>query len=136
MEVIELELKKYLSTTFYDPTPDRLNPDEPPVSERQIPLFYTCEKCSDKLYFSKNDFEKYYRKKQSNLKVEDNVFFDDYIELRNYIAELNKYQECWDCLDFYCPNCYQATMFLFIGDPYLHHGTFGFWIKHLLILKV
>ncbi len=134
MDVIELELKKYLSTTFYDPTPDRFTPDEPPVSERQIPLFYSCEKCSGKLFFSKNDFERFFRKKNSNLSVEDHVSFDDYIKLQSYL-ESNKFQQHLNSLDFYCPNCNQATMFLFLGDPYLHHGTFGFWIKHLLILK-
>jgi hypothetical protein len=128
MVLIELELKNYLSTTFYDPTPHRFNPDEPSLSERQIPLFYTCEKCNQKLFFSKNDFEKYFRKKNSNLRVEDHVLFDNYIEI-------NKYQQHLNSLDFYCPKCNQATMFLFLGDPYLYHGTFGFWIKHLLILK-
>jgi len=128
MKVIELELEKYLSSRIYDPSPNRLSPDEIPVSERTIPIIYNCDECGFRLSFKPEDFEKHNNLKKTNLRREDNIVFETYIIKRNKKNDLSY-------LDFYCPKCNQATMFLYQGGPSGYWGIFELEIKKILVLK-
>ena len=127
MKVVEINIKDHLTTTFYDPDPHRLDPDDIPVNERRIPLNYSCEKCSYEIYLSTSSFEKHCNSDFSNLKDSDNEIFLGFIT-KHKLNELS-------FLDFNCPNCKQATKFLFLGGPSGYWGAFFFEIKKVLVLK-
>ena len=46
MKVLSLNLDKYLTTTLYDPSPHRFKEEEKPISERTLPVIFTCENCN------------------------------------------------------------------------------------------
>lgn len=126
MKVSEVDLIKNLTTTFFDPDPNRLNSDEPPISERRIPLKYTCENCGEVIHFNTNSFEKHCNSKFSNLTEKDNEFFNQFIKSNS----LNKFS----FLDFYCSKCNRPTKFIYEGGPSGFWGQFYFKIKYVLTL--
>lgn len=127
MTVIEIDLKKYLTTTFYDPCPDRFDSKEPSISERRIPLQYTCENCREKINFSTESFERHCNSEFSNLKRAENKLFDDFRKRKDLID--------FSFLDFYCPKCNQPTKFIFKGGPSGYWGMFFFEIEKVIVLK-
>ena len=127
MKVVEVDLKEQLTTTFFDPSPHRLDPESPPVSERRIPLVYSCENCGDEIYFKTSSFEKHCNSNFTNLKEEDNEIFKPFIKENNF--------EEFSFLDFYCPKCKQATKIIYLGGPSGYWGEFFFEIRKVLALK-
>jgi len=128
IEIIEIELGKYLSTQEYNPSPHRLSLDETPVSDRTIPIVYICEECGFHISFKPDDFEKHKNSQETNLREEDKKAFKNYID---NIEELHKLSY----LDFYCPKCNQSTVILFQGTPSGYWGMFELKIEHILVLK-
>ena len=126
--IVEIELEKYLSTKEYDPSPNRLNPDETPVTERMIPIVYSCENCGCQISFKPDDFEKHNNLKYTNLENDDRIIVEKYIEDSNSLSILS-------FLDFYCPNCNQPTTILFQGGPSGYWGIFELKIEKILVLK-
>lgn len=127
MRVIELDLSTRFSTTLFDPSPHRFDQDETPVSKRQLPLEYTCDKCGESINFKTSSFENHCNSDFSNLSSKDNNNFIQYIKTRNL--------EDLSFLDFYCPNCNLPTKFLFNFGPSGYWGEFFFEIKNALVLK-
>jgi len=126
MKVRELVLKNHLTTTFFDPDPNRVDPDEPPISERKIPIEYSCDKCLEAIKIETNSFEKHCNSEYSNLKEEDNESFRDFMKIKNL--------RDFSFLDFYCPKCHQATKILYDGGPSGYWGEFSFEIKYIIVL--
>jgi hypothetical protein len=79
MKVVEINRNDCLTTTVYDPSPNRFNDDEIPVSERNIPIIYTCVKCQNQISFSADDFQKHDKSKFSNLNLKDKSLFDNFV---------------------------------------------------------
>lgn len=128
MKVIEIDLAKQLTTTFFDPSPHRFDSNEHPVSERHLPLEYTCVQCGESISFKTSSFEKHCNLEFSNLRAEDNYIFNQFIKTRN-LKDLS-------FLDFYCPDCDQPTKILFTCGPTGYWGEFFFEIKKALALKL
>ena len=127
MNLIKLNLEDFLSATTYNPSPHRFRDDEPPVSERNLPIIYNCEKCGYSISFKTEDFKKHTNSKYSNLQPTDKKIVDKKIK---QLKLKNK-----SFLDFYCPKCEQATILLFDGGPSGYWGTFEFTINHIFVLK-
>ena len=75
-EVKNIDINKYLSTTFYDPSPHRFSENEKPVSERTLPVVYTCENCDYSISFKTDDFKKHNELNHSNLELTDKKVID------------------------------------------------------------
>lgn len=127
MEVISIKLEKCLSTTFYDPSPHRFREEETPVSERKLPIIFSCYNCDNRISFNVEDFEKHNKSNFTNLQIDEKILFEDYIKT-------NKLKDS-SFLDFYCPKCKQATTFVFNGGPSGYWGAFEFRISNVLIIK-
>lgn len=128
MEIHEVDLEIFLTTTFYNPSPERFSPDEPSVNERQIPLVYKCERCAHELSIQPSSFEKHWGSDFTNLEPKDKKLFNSYIEQK-------KDWKQFSFLDFYCPDCHQATKFLFTGGPSGYWGYFTFEVHCVLVAK-
>lgn len=128
MKVLRLNLDKYLTTTLFDPSPHRIREEEKPVSERRLPVIYTCENCDNSISFSTEDFEKHNKSHHTNLKPADKKLFDDFIKK----TKLKDYS----FLDFYCPRCNQATTFVFNGGSSGYWGDFEFKISNAFVIKI
>ena len=127
MYVLELDLKNYLSTTEYNPSPHRFDTNETPVSERQkMPLLYVCKKCRHEISFTLENFEEHAKSQFSNLNATDNGIIDEHLRTNN-IKNLS-------FIDFYCPTCKQATSIIFDSGPSGYWGMFFFKIKKILII--
>jgi len=126
--LIEIELEKYLSTKEYNPSPHRLNPSETPVSERMIPIVYSCENCDYQISFKPDDFKKHNDSKNTNLQKNDKIIIDKYVKNSTDLYALST-------LDFYCPNCNLPTIILFKGESSGYWGIFEFEIEKILGLK-
>jgi len=74
MKVTSLNLDNYLTTNFFDPSPHRFNKDEKPVSERTLPIIFTCENCDESISFSTEDFEKHNKLSHTNLNPDDKKY--------------------------------------------------------------
>lgn len=109
MNILEIDIHKYLTTTYFNPNPNRISPDELPVSERNIPLTYNCENCELEISFKNSDFKKHISSEITNLKTKDQQEFLHYEKTIN-VKNLS-------FLDFYCPECKQAAKILFTGGP-------------------
>ena len=127
MKVISLNLSDFLTSTSYNPSPNRFREDETPVSERNLPIIYNWEKCGYSISFKTDDFEKHTTSKHSNLQPTDKKNIDKTIK---QLELQNK-----SFLDFYCPKCRQATIILFDGGPSGYWGIFECEISHILVLK-
>jgi DNA-directed RNA polymerase subunit M/transcription elongation factor TFIIS len=127
MKVIRLNLEDFLTSTGYDPSPHRFREDDTPVSERNLPVIYNCEKCGYSISFKTDDFEKHTNSKYSNLKPNDKEIVDKTIKQLKW--------ENKSFLDFHCPKCEQATILLFDGGPSGYWGMFEFKIHHIFVLK-
>jgi len=127
MKVISLKLEDFLTATCYDPSPHRFQEGDTPVSERNLPVIYTCENCKYSISFKADDFEKHTNSKYTNLQIQDKKIIDETIRKLN--LEDNSF------LDFYCPKCEQATTILFKAGPSGYWGTFEFKIYHIFVLK-
>ena len=127
MKVVSVKLDKCLSTTFYDPSPDRLRAEETPVSQRRLPVIFSCDNCDNTISFSTEDFEKHNKSNYTNLLTDEKILFDDY-------KKINKLKDP-SFLDFYCPKCKQATTIVFNGGPSGYWGAFEFKISRVLIIK-
>lgn len=126
MKVIEINMNDCLTSTVYDPSPNRLSDDEIPVSERRIPIIYTCVKCQNQISFSTDDFEKHNKSSFTNLNLKDKSIIDNFI--------LESAQKTNSFIDFYCPRCNLATSFLYKGGQSGFWGTYKFQIKNVLIV--
>ena len=127
MNIIEIDLNNHLTTTFFNPSPHRVYPHEPPLSERKIPLTYTCENCGREISFKTSDFEKHISSDNTNLVEADNSAFKDFMKSAN--------MDNLSFLDFYCPECNQATRFLFKGGPSGYWGEFFYQIEKIIVKK-
>ena len=127
MKVFELNLSEQFTTTLFDPSPHRFRPDDTPISERRLPLEYTCDNCGETISFKTSSFEKHCNSDFSNLNSEDNDAFNEFIKTKKL--------EKLSFLDFYCPNCRQPTKFLFNCGPSGYSGGVSFEIKNALALK-
>ena len=128
MKIIEININKHLTTTYFDPSPHRFSPDSPPVCERRIPLTYTCENCGQEISFNTSDFEKHISSDITNLIEADKHDFLDFEKTADIIN--------LSFLDFYCPECNQATKFLFKGGPSGYWGDFFFQIEKIIVKKI
>jgi hypothetical protein len=129
MKVKELNLKECLTTTEYNPSPDRFSEEETPVSERTLPIIYTCDNCRNSVTFRTEDFQKHLQSDFSNLNPEDNKSIHDFLINQNKKLEVNSF------LDFYCYGCKQATTVVFEGWPSGYWGFFRLEIKSVLVIK-
>lgn len=127
MEVKNIDIDKYLSTTFYDPSPHRFSENEKPISERKLPVVYTCENCDYSISFKTDDFKKHNELNHSNLELTDKKVIDK--TLKSYHLKDSSF------LDFYCPKCKLATTILFTGGPSGYWGEFTFNISHAFVIK-
>lgn len=127
MEVKNIDINKYLSTTFYNPSPHRFNENEKPVSERTLPVVYTCENCDYSISFKTDDFKKHNELNHSNLEKTDKEVIDKSLKTYNLMDS--------SFLDFYCPECKQATTILFTEGPSGYWGEIMFKINHVLVIK-
>ena len=127
MRAIRLDLDNFLTSTSYNPSPNRFREDDTPVSERNLPVIYTCEKCGYSISFKTDDFEKHTNSKHSNLQPIDKKIVDKTIK---QLKLKNK-----SFLDFYCPKCEQATILLFDGGHSGYWGIFEFEISHIFVLR-
>ena len=91
-----------------------------------LPVRYRCEQCGTEIHFSAADFERHYNSDFTNLSNEHRAFF------AAFTGELPT--DNW-FLDFYCPNCGQATEFVVWGGPSGYWGAFMFRIEKVLVLK-
>ena len=128
MKIVQLDISEYLTSSEYDPSPHRVDPNELPISERKnFPTVYNCNSCDYKVSLSLNDFMNHTGIIRTNLDAED---FDDFYEsLRSEEFKIHS------LLDFYCPKCKQATMILFIGGPSGYWGEYYVKIQKVLIKK-
>ena len=69
-------LNKYLTSNIYDPEPHRFKPEDTPVSQRNIPILYTCSRCTNKISFKPEDFEKHNDHTYSNLDQDQILIFN------------------------------------------------------------
>ena len=127
MEIKEINLENCLTTNEYNPSPHRFDANEKPVSERTIPLVYSCDKCENSISFNPEDFQKHNKSEKTNLKLSDKKVFEEFI-VKQKLEKLS-------FLDFYCPKCKQATTFIFDGGPSGYWGYFAFNIQRILVLK-
>ena len=127
MKVSQLNLDDFLTSTSYDPSPHRFREGETPVSERNLPVIYNCEKCDYSISFKTDDFNKHTNSKHSNLQVTDKR------NVERTIKQLKLKNKSF--LDFYCPKCGQATILLFDGGSSGYWGAFEFKISHIFVLK-
>jgi DNA-directed RNA polymerase subunit M/transcription elongation factor TFIIS len=127
MPVKRIQIEQYFTSDEYDPSPNRISPEEKPVSERKIPIIYTCENCGNQILIKKNDFEKHKRSEFSNIDENNNQEFDKYLKGID-TKGISK-------LDFHCPNCNQPTLILFEGGPSGYWGEFEFKILSVLVNK-
>ena len=127
MEVKNIDINKYLSTTFYDPSPHRFSENEKPVSERTLPVVYTCENCDYSISFKTEDFKKQNVLNHSKLESTDKKAIDKTLNAFNLKVS--------SFLDFYCPKCKQATTILYTGEPSGYGSEFTFKISHVLVIK-
>jgi hypothetical protein len=128
MEVLNLNLDKYLSTTEYDPSPNRIQAQQTTVSNRTLLLIYSCENCDYEITIKTKDFEKHTKTFNTNLHPNEKKIFDDFMKSNNINHS--------SFIDFYCPVCKQATTIVFIGGPSGYWGEFGYKITNLLIVKI
>jgi DNA-directed RNA polymerase subunit M/transcription elongation factor TFIIS len=126
MKVVEINRNDCLTTTVYDPSPNRFNDDEIPVSERNIPIIYTCVKCQNQISFSADDFQKHDKSKFSNLNLKDKSLIDNFV--------IESTQKTNSFIDFYCPRCKLATSFFYQGGPSGFWGVYKFQIINVLIV--
>lgn len=127
MNIYHVDLNKYLTTTVYDPSPNRFSVEEISVRERTIPIIYTCMNCYNHILFKPLDFEKHNKSDFTKLQPTDKNIFDDYIKFMN-INDL-------PFIDFYCPKCKLATTIIFNGSPSGYWGVFEIKIKEILVIK-
>ena len=127
-KIVEIELEKYLSTKEYNPSPNRFSSDETPVTDRMIPIVYSCENCGYQISFKPDDFKKHNDLENTNLIKDDRIIIEKYIENSRNLSTLS-------FLDFYCPNCNQPTTILFQGGPSGYWGIFELEIEKILVLK-
>ena len=125
--VEEINKETVLNTLIFDPSPHRFTKEQTPVSERQIPLVFSCDNCAHEISFKTKSFEKHCNSVFSNLNPEEDLL------LRKYISENELEKESF--LDFHCPNCGQATRFIYECGPTGYWGAFGFKIKHVLVIR-
>lgn len=126
MSIIRINLDNYLTSKIYDPSPHRINTDEVPVSERRIPIVYSCENCNQQISFNPDRFQLHNKSIHSNLQLMDRNEFQQFMKL-------NKIE--YSFIDFYCPKCNQPTTIIFDGDTSGYWGIFEFSIKDILIKK-
>jgi|WetSurMetagenome_2_1015567.scaffolds.fasta_scaffold85066_1 hypothetical protein len=128
MKIVDLDISGCLSSSEYDPSPHRLDPQELPVSERRnFPTVYQCDSCNYNISISLNDFNNHTETIRTNLGSEDLDNFLKYLKTIDF--------EIHSLLDFYCPNCKQATMILFIAGPSGYWGEYFVKIQKVLIIK-
>lgn len=127
MEIKEINLGSCLTTNEYNPSPHRFDANEKPVSERTIPMVYTCEKCENTMTFKPENFERHNKSEKTNLTLNDKKVFEEYIRKQKL--------ENFSFLDFYCPKCKLATTFLYDGGNSGYWGYYAFKIKNILVLK-
>ncbi len=127
MSIKRININRFLTTTFYDPSPHRLSNESKPVSERTLPLIYSCEKCGCNVSFKTEDFRKHNEFNYTNLQLEDKKEIDSALRANAIKRE--------SFIDFYCPNCKQATTILFTGGPSGYWGQFAFNISHVFVSK-
>jgi hypothetical protein len=127
MRVAEVDKDIFLTTTIHNPYPSRSRPDEVPVSERMLPVVYTCEGCGIQIDLPTVDIKKHWGSAFSNLNSEDN-------ELFKRVTGALPDGERW-FLDFYCPTCSQATKFVINGGASGYWGEFEFRIESIFVLK-
>ena len=127
MEIREINTENYLNTNEYDPSPNRFFANEKPVSERTVPIVYSCENCESSISFKIEDFEKHHNSEKTNLTAIDKKAFDEFIAMHKIIQP--------SFLDFYCPKCKQVTTFIFKGYYSGYWGYFKLKIENVLILK-
>lgn len=110
MKIVELDISECLSSSEFDPSPHRVDPTELSVSERRnFPTLYQCDSCNYKVSFRLKDFINHTNIIRTNLETKDFDNFHEYIVKTGF--------EIHSSLDFYCPNCKQAAMILFVGGP-------------------
>ncbi|MFZ4523164.1 MAG: hypothetical protein ACOYNC_15745 [Bacteroidales bacterium] len=127
MKAVEINMNDCLTSTVFDPSPNRLSEDELPVSERRIPIIYTCVKCQNQISFSTDDFQKHDRSNFTNLNRWDKSLFDNFV--KGSATEYNS------IIDFYCPRCNLATSFFYQGGPSGFWGAYSFKINFVLIVE-
>jgi len=126
MSIVRINTDQYLTSKIYDPSPHRINPDEVPVSDRNIQIIYSCENCDQQISFSPDRFQIHNKSRHSNLQIMDRDEFESFMKLNNVEDSF---------LDFYCPKCHQPTTIIFAGNPSGYWGIFEFSIKYILIKK-
>lgn len=129
MNVKELDIKKCLTTIEFNPSPNRLSENETPVSQRRIPIIYTCDKCGKAIHFRTEDFQKHFKTDYTNLNPKDKKYIDDFLTRQDFELKANSF------LDFYCKNCKQATTIFFDGNESGYWGIFEFEIKSVLAIR-
>lgn len=127
MKVVELDKDVCLSTTVYDPNPNRFKTEEVPVPERNLPLVYSCDRCQTSISFETTDLEKHCRSIFTNLDNSQNSKFAEFIN-EHGLTELS-------FLDFTCPACSQPVKILFDCGPSGYWGIFTFEVENVLVLK-
>lgn len=127
MQVTELDTNLCLTTTIHNPYPSRYKSAELPLSERQCPLAFKCDKCQTEISFRLADLERHCNSEFTNLDADSNSQFAKYIGA-NDLGRLS-------FLDFYCPNCEQPTKILFHCGPSGYWGAFYFEIEKVLVIK-
>jgi hypothetical protein len=126
MKVLEININDCLTTTICDPSPNRFRDDEIPVSERRLPITYTCVKCQNQISFNTDDFEKHHKSNFSNLNLKDKSLIDNFVIESAYITN--------SFIDFYCPRCNRATSFFYQGGQSGFWGNYKFQIENVLII--
>ena len=127
MKIIDLNIKEYFTTDFYNPSPHRFDSKESKVGDRKIPMIYSCENCNYNISFKPDDFIKHYDKQFTNLNTSDKDEFENYLKNNSLFTK--------NTLDFYCPKCRQATKIVFEGGFSGYWGEFEYRLIKLLILK-
>ena len=126
MKVLEIKINECLTSTVYDPSPNRFSDNEIPVAARRIPIIYTCVKCQNQISFSTDDFEKHNKSNFTNLNLKDKSIIDNFI--------IESAQKTNSFIDFYCPRCKLATSLFYQGGQSGFWGNYEFQIKNVLIV--
>jgi hypothetical protein len=127
MQVLEINMNDCLTSIVYDPSPHRFSDDEIPVSERKIPIIYTCVKCQNQISFCTDDFEKHNKSDFTNLNPQDKSLIDNFV--------IESAEKTNSFIDFYCPRCKLATSFFYQGGLSGFWGAYKFQIKKVLIVE-
>lgn len=129
MSVIELRKSDCLTVIEYPSGPnERFFANQTPIQDTSVyqPIIFKCGKCEFEIEFQEQNFKKHSTSTFSNLNESDTILLEQHKKEHNL--------EQLPFLDFYCPNCKQATQILYV-DGYGGKSDYLFSIKKVLIIE-